>query len=95
MSRADIINMLISYLRKHRVKEASLFGSFTRGDMHANSDIDILVEYERGTTLFDIVRMRQELHDLIGRKVDLVSKRAVNKRLLQYIQPDLQLLFRA
>ena len=58
MNSTEIIQTIIGYLKKNKIKEASLFGSFTRNEMNEKSDIDILVEYERGTTLFDIVRMK-------------------------------------
>jgi len=95
MGRTETIQAITNYLKQNKVKEASIFGSFTRNEMTPKSDIDILVEYSRGTTLLDIVRMKQELFSLIGRKVDLVSKRAIRKSILQNIQSDLQVLYRA
>ncbi len=85
----------MDYLSKHKVIEVGLFGSFARNEMTESSDIDILVEYSRGTTLLDIVKMKQELYVLVGRKVDLVSKRAVRKKIMEHILPDLQTVYHA
>jgi predicted nucleotidyltransferase len=93
--RTQIIDSIINYLKQNQVKEISLFGSFARNEMKESSDIDILVEYKRGTTLLDIVRMKQELNELLGYNVDLVSKNAVKRSLMNYIEKDLQVIYHA
>ena len=95
MNKTEIIKKIVDYLKKHKAIEIGVFGSFARNEMTDNSDIDVLVEYSRGTTIFDIVRMKQELFELIGRKIDLVSKRAVRKRIMENIQTDLQTVYHA
>lgn len=93
MNRTQIIESIVNYLKQNQVKEIGLFGSFARNEMKESSDIDILVEYKRGTTLLDIVRMKQELNALLGRKVDLVSKNAVRSSVMNYIKQDLQVVY--
>ncbi|MEM9151788.1 MAG: nucleotidyltransferase family protein [Cyanobacteria bacterium P01_F01_bin.3] len=63
------------------VSELSLFGSVLRQDFTADSDIDILIAFtpESDWSLFDHVKMQQELMALLQRKVDLVSKRAIER----------------
>ena len=95
MNKAETINKIVSYLQKQKVLEIGIFGSFARNEMTATSDIDILVEYSRGTTILDIVKMKEELFILVGRKVDLVSKRAVQKRIMENIKNDLQTVYHA
>lgn len=95
MSKADIISTIINYLKQYKVKEIGIFGSFVRDEMTDTSDIDVLVDYPRGITLFDVVKMKLELEEMIGRKVDLVSKNAVRKRIMDYIAKDLQTVYRA
>ena len=50
-------------------------GSAARGDATESSDVDLLVEFEKGaeTSLFDMVRLQEELSRLLGRKVDLAT----------------------
>ncbi len=64
---------LAEYCRRNGIRFLSLFGSFLHGDAHADSDVDLLVEYEpdRRVGLFSVVRMEWELTELLGRKVDL------------------------
>ncbi|MEL6489458.1 MAG: nucleotidyltransferase domain-containing protein [Cyanobacteria bacterium J06621_3] len=63
------------------VSELSLFGSVLRSDFHSDSDIDILIAFRPDSdwSLFDHVRMQQTLSTLLNRKVDLVSKRAIER----------------
>lgn len=66
---------LRDFCRRWRIIELALFGSVLREDFRDDSDIDLLVRFapDAGTTLFDMVRMEDELSAMFGRKVDLVS----------------------
>lgn len=66
---------LAAICRRHRVRRLGVFGSAARGDLTASSDVDLLVEFEKGaeTSLFDMVRLQEELSLLLGRKVDLAT----------------------
>jgi predicted nucleotidyltransferase len=68
--------------RRHQVCEFSLFGSAVGGEMRAESDIDLLVDYfpDARPSLLDLIGIRNELSDLLGRKVDLGVKRALKPR---------------
>jgi uncharacterized protein len=70
------------YCRKWRITELSLFGSVLRpGEFRDDSDVDVLVTFENAArwTLFDLVRMQDELKTIVGRDVDLVEKVAVER----------------
>jgi predicted nucleotidyltransferase len=65
---------LAKYCRERGIRRLAVFGSALRDDFRADSDIDLLVEFEPDhiPTLFDIAAMERELSDLLGgRKVDL------------------------
>ena len=62
-----------------------LFGSVARGEEQDDSDIDFLVDFQPGSTLFDQVGLIEELSMRFGRKVDVVSARSLNKHLRQRI----------
>lgn len=72
-------NQLIDFCHRWKVSELALFGSVTRGDYNKDSDIDTLVTFFPGVTwsLLDQVKMEQELSDLFGRSVDLITRRAL------------------
>ena len=64
-----------------KIKELALFGSILRDDFHPDSDVDMLVTFHPNAdwSLFDHVKMQQELGNILERKVDLVSKRAIER----------------
>ncbi len=78
MSIVDKINAssadIASFCRKHHIRKLSLFGSALHGNLHAERDIDILVEFEEEHVpgFFELVEMEDEFSSLLnGRKVDM------------------------
>ena len=70
----------------YHIREIGVFGSFARGEQTVTSDIDLLVEFEKGhSDLFNYIRLKEYLEALLGRKVDLVNKNALKPRLKEKI----------
>ena len=69
------------FCRRWRITELALFGSALRDDFGPESDLDILVSFAPGAawSLLDHARMEQELEEILGRRVDLISRRAVER----------------
>jgi len=78
--------------RKYKVKEIGVFGSFVRGETKASSDIDILVEFSEPVGLFKFMELEEYLEELLGRKVDLVSKKALKPIIGKYIMEEVILI---
>jgi len=57
----------------HGASNVRVFGSVVRGENREDSDIDFLVEFQRGRTLFDLIGFRLDLQDLLGVPVDVVT----------------------
>ncbi|MFQ6110870.1 MAG: nucleotidyltransferase family protein [Nitrospinota bacterium] len=72
---------ITAFCRKWKVTEFCLFGSILREDFGPESDVDVLVSFERDAkwSLFDIVNMQGELTEIFGRKVDLVERKAIEQ----------------
>jgi predicted nucleotidyltransferase len=68
-------------LRRHGVVRAGVFGSAARGEAREDSDLDVLVEFEAGRTLFDLVDLRDELTRLLGRPADVVTYQSLHPRI--------------
>ena len=83
---------IMELARQYRGKQVSVFGSLVRGEMHADSDIDFLVDFESDFRLTDLIRLTQRLEELIGRKVDVVPRQALRKELEAYVLSELQAL---
>ena len=69
----------------HKVKEIGLFGSFIRGEQRETSDIDLLVDFEEGADLLDLVGLAQCLKQRLHRKVDLVTRNALREELRETV----------
>lgn len=67
------------FCRRWQVIELALFGSVLRDDFGPDSDVDVLVSFapQAEHSLLDMVRMQDELRDILGREVDLVSRRGI------------------
>ena len=59
-------------------RNVRVFGSVVSGVAKPESDVDLLVEFEPGRSLLDHVALKQDLEDLLGRKVDVVTERALH-----------------
>jgi hypothetical protein len=64
---------ILAAVRRHRGRSASVFGSVARGEARDGSDIDFLVEFEPGASLFDLMHLEDDLGELLGVPVDVVS----------------------
>ena len=73
MSSNKIINVARPVLKRAGVLRSSLFGSRARAESRKDSDVDILVEMPKNRDLLDFVRLKLDLEDHLGRKVDLVT----------------------
>ena len=62
-----------SIVARHKGVSVALFGSVARGEETPDSDLDFLVEFGDGASLFDLARLEMDLEELLGRKVDVVS----------------------
>lgn len=73
---------------RYPITRLALFGSWTRGDANPDSDVDVLVEVDSSIGL-RFVDLAAELEHAIGRRVDLVSHRAIRPALWSLIEPEL------
>ncbi len=83
----------ISVLKKYDVVKASLFGSWVRGEQTRASDIDMLVEFKEGKSLFDLVNLEHELEQLLKRKVDLLTYDSIHPRLKASILSEQEVFY--
>jgi len=70
---------------KYQVKEIGIFGSYVRGEQHEESDVDILVEFYETPSLLKFIHLENYLSDILGKKVDLVMKKALKPNISQAI----------
>jgi predicted nucleotidyltransferase len=83
MNRTELMSkrhQILEIAAKRGAKRIRLFGSAARGDSGPSSDVDFLVEFEPGRSLFDHGGLVMDLQELLGCKVDVVSERALRPR---------------
>ena len=71
--------------KEYKAKIIGLFGSYVRGEQKESSDVDILVRFFEGATLFDFVGLAEFLEEELDVKVDVVSERALRPELKEQI----------
>jgi len=76
---------IISILKRHGVTKAAVFGSLARGEEGRNSDIDILVEFKGEKSLLDLIGLKIELEEVLGKKVDIVEYSTIHPLLKERI----------
>lgn len=88
------IELIKNVLIGKPIKRAFLFGSFTRGEADDNSDVDILVELDYTKHIgIGFVKIKQQLEEVLHKKVDLVSENSISRHLLPFINHDKQLIY--
>jgi len=93
MNRAMILDLLNQhrdeFLKRFGTRHLALFGSAARDEMRADSDIDVLVEFEGRATFDGYVGLKDYLEDIFGAKVDLATEAMIKPRLRRHIEKDL------
>ncbi len=72
---------IAAFCRRWHIVELGLFGSVLRDDFRPESDIDVLVTFEAGSrwSLLDFITMEEELKEILGRNIDLLERKAVER----------------
>ena len=82
-------NVIKAVTQKLKPTLLGIFGSYARGEENEKSDLDILIDFETKVNLIELIGIEQEISELLGVKVDLVTLRSVNASLKPYIESDL------
>ena len=93
MDRATTLALLREhrdvFLTRFRARHVALFGSAARDEMHAESDIDILVEFDGPASYDGYFDLKDYLERVLRRPVDLVTDKGLKPRARQHIERDL------
>lgn len=86
----EILRQQLPDLRaRYGVRSLGVFGSYLRGEVKKNSDLDVLVDFHKAPDLFEWIDLKEDLRSTLGIKVDLVSKASlkgnIGKRILDEV----------
>jgi hypothetical protein len=84
---------IISILKEHGAKKISIFGSYARGVATNKSDLDIIVEFEAPKGLITFVGIENELSEILGIKVDLLTERSISPYLIDRIKKEAVVIY--
>ena len=89
MNQSEIKKIILSHLKDYNVLKVGIFGSFARGENKKGSDLDILVEFKESPSLLTLIKLENDLSEILEIKVDLVTTGALkNKRIKKSIKKD-------
>jgi len=96
MTLSDIKNKLTvlkpELHERFGVSEIGVFGSWVRGEQKKSSDIDVLVDFDKEISLFDILELQWFLEEAFGRKVDVAPRDSLRKYIGQNILAEVEYL---
>ena len=94
MVREDINKSIIRYLKKYHVDRIGIFGSYARNQNLKNSDLDLLIRFQKNPTLLQMAKIERELSEILGIKVEIVTEPSLTDKILKKnIEEDLQIIF--
>ncbi|MEL7068491.1 MAG: nucleotidyltransferase family protein [Cyanobacteria bacterium J06581_3] len=79
---------MVTFREDYRVTALGIFGSYAREEQSEDSDVDILIDYEKAPPLSKLVELRIVLSELTGLKVDLVTKNGLKPRIQEQVFSD-------
>jgi len=89
-----IITKIRNYFADKPVLKAYIFGSYSRNEADRNSDIDLLVELDYSHPIgLEFIKMQLDLQEILNRKVDLLTEKAVSKYIKPYIDKEKILVY--
>jgi predicted nucleotidyltransferase len=71
-------DVILKMASEHGIQNVQIFGSVARKEDGSTSDLDLLVEFEKGRSLFDLIRFKQDVENLLDIKVDVVTENAIH-----------------
>ncbi|WP_246941809.1 nucleotidyltransferase family protein [Bacillus pinisoli] len=71
-------DLILKVAKIHGINNVRVFGSVARLEDKPNSDLDLLVDFDTGRSLFDLIRFKQEIEDLLNVNVDVVTENSIH-----------------
>ena len=74
-------------------KKISIFGSYVRGEATSESDLDIIVEFDKSVSLLDIVGFELDLSEQLGIKVELLTEKAISPYIIKDVLAEAKVIY--
>lgn len=83
---SQIKDIVIPIFKQYGISQAAVFGSYARGEEQPGSDIDFLIHLGRPIDLIEFIRLKAQLQDALGKRIDLVT----DDTIIPYFEPDIK-----
>lgn len=93
MTLDTIKKIAVPVLQANNVEYAAVFGSVARGENKKGSDVDILVRFNKDISLIYHIGVAQDLGDVLGMKVDLITEQSLSKYVVDNVKQDIKILY--
>lgn len=74
----EVRQEILRIARTHGASNVCIFGSLSRGQAREDSDLDLLVDLDEGSSLLDLIAIEREVEELLHRPVDVVTRRGLS-----------------
>ena len=78
----------VPILKEAGVTRSAIFGSYAVGENTKDSDVDILVELQKGSSLLDLIRLQRKLEEALNKEVDLLTFNSISPLLKDIVQKN-------
>jgi uncharacterized protein len=89
----NIKQKIIPILKQHDVSKASIFGSFVRGEQRNDSDLDLLVEFKGDKSLLDLIDLKLNIEDTLGRSADVLTLESLSPAIREIVLKEQVIVF--
>ena len=82
----EIRKAVLPIFKQYGISQAGVFGSYARGEEQPSSDIDFLIHLGKPIDLIEFIRLKAQLQDALGKRIDLVT----DDTIIPYFEPDIK-----
>ncbi|MFX0114720.1 MAG: nucleotidyltransferase family protein [Candidatus Hodarchaeota archaeon] len=93
MSKSELFNTIVNFLKQYNIKRIAVFGSFARDSETTESDIDLIVEFHERKSLLDLVTIELELSETLGIRTELLTEKSISPYIIDAIKSELKVIF--
>jgi len=93
MNKDDIYKKLTKLLRDRGAIKIAVFGSYVKGKEKPDSDLDVIVKFAERKSLLDLVGIEQEVSELLGIKVDLLTEKSISPYLIDSVKHEMVVIY--
>lgn len=93
MDKQKLYSEIVEFLKSKGATKVAVFGSYVRDEETPDSDIDVIMDFDRRIGLMEFVGIEQALSEKIGIKVDLLTEGSISPYIIDYVKKDLKILY--